>query len=88
MAPGVTYPGHKHEAREVYLVLTPGTQWRLDEGEWFDVMPGDLIYHDSWQMHAMRTADRPLLAFAAWIETGDRRAIDRAANTRDIGLAD
>ena len=37
--------------------------------------PGDLIFHDSWQMHAMRTGAQPLLAFAGWIEVGDRRAI-------------
>jgi hypothetical protein len=26
-------------------------------------------------MHAMRTLEHPLLAFAGWIEAGDRRAI-------------
>ena len=79
LGPDVVYPGHHHEPREVYLVLTPGSQWCLDEGEWFDVGPGDLLYHDSWQMHAMRTGSKPLLAFAGWLETGDRRAIGWAA---------
>ena len=75
LGPGVEYPSHHHAPKEVYLVLTPGSQWRLDEREWFDVDAGDLIYHDSWQMHAMRTRDEPLLAFAGWLEAGDRRAI-------------
>jgi len=75
LAPGVTYQDHNHEPREVYLVLTPGAQWCLDSGEWFDVYAGDLILHDPWQMHAMRAGDRPLLAFAAWLESGDRKAI-------------
>ncbi len=80
LGPDVVYPSHNHQPREVYLVLTPGSQWCLDEGEWFDVAPGDLLYHDSWQMHAMRTRKQPLLAFASWIEVGDRRAIGWADN--------
>ena len=75
LGPGVEYPAHHHAPQEVYLVLTPGSEWSLDEGEWFDVAAGDLIFHDHWQMHAMRTRDEPLLAYAAWIEAGDRRQI-------------
>jgi hypothetical protein len=80
LRPGVEYPGHHHAPKEVYLVLTPGSQWCLDEGDWFDVDAGDLIFHDSWQMHAMRTRQHPLLAFAGWIEAGDRRAIGWSEN--------
>ncbi len=76
MAPELTYPGHKHEPMEVYLVLTPGAQWQLDEGEWFDVVPGDLILHQSWQVHSMRTGGDPLLAFAGWVSDGARRSIN------------
>lgn len=79
MGPDVTYPDHHHEPREVYLVLTPGTQWRLDRGEWFDVEAGDLIFHRPWQMHAMRTRGEPLLAFAGWVEPGSRLGIGWAA---------
>ena len=75
LGPDVEYPSHHHQPKEVYLLLTPGSQWCLDEGDWFDVDAGDLIFHDSWQMHAMRTREQPLLAFAGWIEAGDRRAI-------------
>jgi len=75
MGPNVTYPAHSHKPKEVYLVLTPGAEWQLDEGDWFSVAAGDLMYHDTWQMHAMRTKDRPLLAFAGWIEPGDRLGI-------------
>ena len=85
LGPRVTYPSHQHAPREVYLLLTPGAQWCLDEGEWFDVEAGELIYHDSWQMHAMRTADSPMLAFAGWIETGDRRAINWSATSSEPG---
>lgn len=75
MGPDVFYPAHEHAPREVYLVLTPGTQWRLDDGPWFDVSPGDLIVHRPWVSHAMRTGDAPMLAFAGWVEAGDRTSI-------------
>ncbi len=75
MAPDLTYRDHWHAPREIYLVLTPGSQWCLDSGDWFDVAPGDLIVHEPWQKHAMRTGDEPLLAFAAWLEPGNRAAI-------------
>lgn len=85
LGPGVVYPGHHHQPREVYLVMTPGSQWCLDEDEWFDVAPGDLIFHDSWQMHAMRTGDKPLLAFAGWLDAGDRRSIGWSNTSNGTG---
>lgn len=81
LGPDVEYPSHHHQPKEVYLVLTPGSQWCLDEADWFDVAAGELIFHDSWQMHAMRTREQPLLAFSGWIEAGDRRAIGWSDNT-------
>ncbi len=75
MGPDVTYHNHQHGPREFYLVLTPGAQWKLDDGEWFDVAAGDLILHDAWQMHAMRSRDLPLLTLAGWVEQGDRTAM-------------
>ena len=76
LAPRLVYADHRHAPRELYLVLTPGAQWSLDSGEWFDVEAGDLIVHEPWQMHAMRTVDKPMLAFAAWLERGERCAIE------------
>ena len=84
LGPGVVYPGHHHEPKEVYLVMTPGSQWCLDEGDWFDVAPGDLVFHDSWKMHAMRTRDKPLLAFAGWLDAGDRRGISWSGNNGGV----
>ncbi len=75
LAPHVTYPAHNHGPIEIYMMLTPGGQWQLDGGEWFPVAPGELIYHGPWQLHGMRTTDHPMLAFAAWPHTGDRRAV-------------
>lgn len=75
MAPDLLYPGHNHPAREIYLILTPGAEWRLDNGDWFKVQAGDLIFHDSWVLHEMRTFETPMLAIAAWIEDGARDSI-------------
>lgn len=75
LGPGAEYPEHSHAPREVYLVLTAGAHWRLDSGQWFAAKPGQVIYHSAWQRHAMRTHSEPMLAFAAWLDDGDRRAI-------------
>lgn len=72
MGPNVTYPSHNHAPREVYFIMTPGIEWCLDDGDWFDVQPGDLIYHAPWQMHAMRSGNAPALAYVAWLEPGNR----------------
>lgn len=84
LGPRVEYPSHRHAPQEVYLVLTPGSQWCLDDGDWFDVDAGDLILHAPWQMHAMRTREQPLLAFAGWLEAGDRRAIGWSEKNADV----
>lgn len=80
MGPDVFYPAHNHAPREVYLIMTPGCQWQLDEGDWFDVEPGDLIFHQPWQMHAMRSGALPVLAYAAWLEPGNRKDIGWSKN--------
>lgn len=74
MGPNVDYADHSHAPREVYLALTPAS-WRLDQGEWFEVDAGDLVFHDAWQMHGMRTGATPFLAFAGWVEKGSRLGI-------------
>ena len=79
MGPNVTYSDHRHGPREVYLVMTPGVKWRLDRGGWFDVAPGELIFHNTWQMHAIRSTDKPMLAFSGWIEPGRRVEIENGS---------
>lgn len=75
LGPETEYPEHCHGPREVYLVVTPGGEWCLDGTDWFSVRPGQVIHHAPWQSHAMRTSREPMLAFAAWLDQGDRRAI-------------
>jgi hypothetical protein len=70
------YRAHFHLPDEVYLVLTPDIEWCLDNKAWFPVSPGDVIYHAPNQSHAIRTGDTPMIAFAAWLQKGLRKAID------------
>ena len=69
------YPAHGHVPREIYLVLTPGAEWSLDQKNWFSVTPGEVIYHAPNQIHAMRTQSVPMLAFAVWLDDGKRNSI-------------
>ena len=74
LAPDLYYPPHHHAPREVYLPLTPAS-WQLDKGKWFDVSPGQIVVHDTWQIHATRTGIEPFLAFVAWIDEAERNSI-------------
>ena len=75
IGPGATYPMHNHAPREVYLVLTPDAEWAHEEDDWFPVEAGQVIHHRSRQDHAIRAGRTPFLAFAAWLDDGDRGAI-------------
>ena len=61
MAPGLQYPDHHHPPEEIYLVLSKG-QWRQGEGAWHEPGPGRVVFNPSNVVHAMRSADDPLLA--------------------------
>ena len=78
MAPNLLYPGHYHPPREIYLILTPGVRWKLEDGDWFDVEPGDLILHQPSVVHATQTGDEPFLAFVAWLDASTREDISWA----------
>jgi hypothetical protein len=64
MAPNVRYPDHFHEPEETYLVLSDG-EFRQGEGDWFAPGVGGAFYNLPNIKHAMRSGERPLLAFWA-----------------------
>jgi len=66
LGPNIVYPDHHHEAEEIYIPLTGGTEWRKGEGEFVIREGGEVIHHPSNVNHAMKTGDEPLLALYLW----------------------
>jgi hypothetical protein len=66
LGPGVHYRAHHHPAEEYYFPLG-GIRWDHGDG-WVDEPAGELIHHEPWQPHAMRTDDRPVLLAYLWFD--------------------
>lgn len=66
LGPETAYPLHRHEAEEIYLVLSGTAAWRKGTAEERRLPPGSVVHHPSWTPHAMRTAAEPLLALYLW----------------------
>jgi len=68
LAPHVRYPDHGHPPEETYLVLSEG-EFSHGGSPWFSPGVGGSFYNEPHIVHAMRSLDRPLLAFwALWPE--------------------
>ena len=61
LAPQTQYPDHRHPPEEIYLVLSGG-EWRQGSGAWHEPGIGGLVYNPPNIVHAMRSAESPLLA--------------------------
>ena len=69
LAPGITYPEHKHAPEEMYIVMSGGDWYNELEG-WYTPRIGDVIYHRPWLRHAMRSGEQPLLTvWCLYVET-------------------
>jgi Dimethlysulfonioproprionate lyase len=66
LEPHTLYPDHHHVAEELYVPLTPGTEWKKGEGDFVLRRPGEAIHHPSDVSHAMRTGSEPLVALYFW----------------------
>ena len=66
LGPDTVYPDHHHVAEEIYIPLTGGTDWRMDDGAFRRREANEIIHHASNVCHAMRTGDEPLLALYLW----------------------
>jgi quercetin dioxygenase-like cupin family protein len=68
MAPHTRYPDHHHPPEEIYVVLSSG-HWRQASKPWHEPGIGGLVYNPPNIVHAMRSAEQPLLAlWFLWIE--------------------
>lgn len=66
LGPELEYPDHAHQAEELYIPLTGTAAWRRGEGEFIERPAMEIIHHESWTRHAMKTRAEPLIAFYAW----------------------
>ena len=67
-APRIFYPLHRHNAPEIYHVISGAAEWQRDGEPWRRRVPGEWLFHASDQGHAMRTGGEPLLTLVAWID--------------------
>jgi quercetin dioxygenase-like cupin family protein len=65
IGPHTFYPPHRHPAVEVYRVVAGTAEWSAD-GNGAARPPGSVILHRANVVHAMRTAEQPLLALYSW----------------------
>ena len=66
LEPKIFYKDHKHEAPELYLNLTKGTDWRFEETIWQEKGSGSIVYNEAFRVHAMRTKQNPFLSVWCW----------------------
>ncbi len=66
IGPGQIYPNHSHEAEEYYFPLIDGTEWQQNSGNWVVKNAGDWVHNTSWQPHAIRTLENPMLVVYLW----------------------
>jgi len=66
LGPDIEYPGHSHEAEEVYVPLSSHALWRQGNDPWVLRPNGIPIYHRSWLIHGVRTGSSALLALYLW----------------------
>jgi quercetin dioxygenase-like cupin family protein len=55
------YPDHRHPPEEIYIAMSRG-EWRQASNPWHEPGIGNLVYNPPNIVHAMRSADQPLLA--------------------------
>jgi mannose-6-phosphate isomerase-like protein (cupin superfamily) len=72
---GLYYPWHKHEAEEMYCVISGAAYFEAEGEPPVELGPGGIRFHKSWQPHAMTCRRRPVLALILWRGSGlDGRA--------------
>jgi mannose-6-phosphate isomerase-like protein (cupin superfamily) len=66
LPPGLWYPWHRHPAEELYYVLAGEGEFFCDGQAAKTLRTGQTSFHSHNQPHALRTHDRPLLAYVLW----------------------
>jgi quercetin dioxygenase-like cupin family protein len=66
LGPHTLYPPHHHPADEIYYTVAGQATWWQRDGPWIARYDGSLVDHPSGVVHAMRTADTPVLLLYCW----------------------
>lgn len=67
---GLYYPWHRHEAEEIYCVITGSGKFAIDGSEDRQLYSGDCQFHASNQPHALTMNEGPILALVLWRGSG------------------
>lgn len=68
--PDIHYPWHRHEAVEIYQVISGAMRFETQDGNQIDIEEGDTHSHKSWQAHQMFIGPKGVLALALWKGAG------------------
>lgn len=68
MGPDTPYPSHHHPHPEGYIMISGRGWWWRGGEDWVQREPGESLYHETSQPHAMRTESEPMLVF--FVATG------------------
>ena len=75
LEPNIFYQDHKHEAPELYLNLTKGTEWRFEKTPWQEKDSGSIIYNEPFRVHAIKTNRLPFLSVWCWPKNSVKKCI-------------
>jgi len=67
---GLYYPWHRHEAEEIYSVVSGSGYFESEGAEPAQLKTGDTRMHQSNQPHALTMTDGPILTFVLWRGAG------------------
>ena len=67
LLPNTTYPLHAHRIEEAYYVLSGQADWSHDGRSWTRLSRGGLFHNRSWEPHAIRTSDEPMIAMGLYL---------------------
>ena len=67
---GLYYPWHRHEAEEIYCVVSGGGLFEAEGAQPRKLGPRECQFHASNQPHALTMSDGPILTFVLWRGAG------------------
>ncbi len=72
--PGITYPIHRHQAEEIYIVLAGSAVFTVGDGFHRECGQDEVVHVPSMTPHGFRTREDPVVLYYIW-RNGDLREI-------------